>query len=329
VNAQSEAYESALAEAGIPYLVRGGERFFNRTEVRQAMSALRAASGDVSSDLVTTVRSVLARVGLTESPPAGGAAKERWDALLAIVELAEELASTVADADLPRFNMELDQRAAAQHPPTVEGVTLASLHAAKGLEWDAVFLVGLSEGLMPISFAEGQEAIEEERRLLYVGITRAREHLHLSWSRARMPGGRAGRSPSRFLEGIFPEAARGDLAAQEARRRDAPRKRSAPPTLCRVCGGTLSSAVELKVGRCSSCPSTYDEQLFERLREWRSTVATEAKLPAYVVFTDATLVAIAETMPADEGELARVPGVGVGKLQRYGEAVLQVLSSTE
>jgi DNA helicase-2/ATP-dependent DNA helicase PcrA len=81
------------------------------------------------------------------------------------------------------------------------------------------------------------------------------------------------------------------------------------------------------VGRCSSCPASYDEELFERLRAWRAGVAAEAKLPAYVVFTDATLVAIAETMPADEGALARVPGVGAGKLLRYGDAVLKLLGA--
>ena len=158
VNAQSEAYEQALSDVGVAYLVRGGERFFARKEVRQAISALRtASSGESGADLVTRVRAVLHPVGLTEQPPAGGAAKERWDALLALVELAEELASTVEGADLHRFVGELELRAAAQHPPTVEGVTLASLHAAKGLEWDAVFLVGLAEGTMPIQHADGDE----------------------------------------------------------------------------------------------------------------------------------------------------------------------------
>jgi DNA helicase-2/ATP-dependent DNA helicase PcrA len=327
-NGQSEQLEQALAEAKLAYVLRGGERFWIRKEVREAVMLLRGAAraGNHELALGEETRGVLAAAGWSVTPPsAGGSLRERWESLQALSALADEFAAGRPEATLSDLVAELDERASAQHAPAVDGVTLASLHAAKGLEWDAVFLVGLSEGLMPISFAEGWEAVEEERRLLYVGITRAREHLHLSWSRARMPGGRAGRSPSRFLEGIFPDAARGDLAAQEARRRDAPRKRSAPPTLCRVCGGALSSAVELKVGRCSSCPSTYDEQTFERLREWRSAIAAEAKLPAYVVFTDATLVAIAETMPADEGALARVPGVGATKLQRYGEAVLEVL----
>src|SRR5450756_2645785 len=76
--------------------------------------------------------------------------------------------------------------------------------AAKGLEWDAVFLAGLSDGLMPISLAETDEAVAEERRLLYVGITRARVHLDLSFGRARNPGGRASRRRTRFLDGIWP-----------------------------------------------------------------------------------------------------------------------------
>jgi DNA helicase-2/ATP-dependent DNA helicase PcrA len=324
VNAQSEAYESALAEAGIPYLVRGGERFFNRTEVRQAMSALRTASGDGSSDLVTTVRSVLSRVGLTESPPAGGAAKERWDALLAIVELAEELASTVADADLPRFNTELDQRAAAQHPPTVEGVTLASLHAAKGLEWDAVFLVGLAEGTMPILHADGDEAaIEEERRLFYVGVTRAREHLWLSWALARTPGARRNRRRSRFLYGLIPEDHPAARAARSQQKPVTPVK-----TRCRVCGGPLLETLDIKLGRCGRCPSSVDENLLERLKSWRGDRARELKVPPFVVFTDATLMAIAEQRPADEAALVSISGIGATKLERFGTEILGVVRAS-
>jgi DNA helicase-2/ATP-dependent DNA helicase PcrA len=125
--------------------------------VRQAMIALRAA-GEVDGSLPEVVRSVLGRVGLTDEPPTGGSARERWESLLALVELAEEFAVSSPEADLPRFCAELDLRAEAQHPPTVEGVTLASLHASKGLEWDAVFLVGLVEGTMPIQYADGDEA---------------------------------------------------------------------------------------------------------------------------------------------------------------------------
>ncbi|GAA4665284.1 MULTISPECIES: ATP-dependent DNA helicase UvrD2 [Amycolatopsis] len=321
INAQSEAYEQALAEAGIPYLVRGGERFFDRREVRQAMVSLRTAAGDPPpTELVTAVRSVLARVGLTDQPPAGGAARERWDALLSLVEVAEELAATVPGADLPRYVAELEQRAAAQHPPTVEGVTLASLHAAKGLEWDAVFLVGLAEGTMPILHADGDDnAIEEERRLFYVGVTRAREHLWLSWSLSRHPGGRRNRRRSRFLYGLLPE----HHPAARVPRSQAARGGAKPK--CRLCGETLAGTMEIKLGRCERCPSNLDEGLFDRLKEWRSARAKELKVPPYVVFTDATLLAIAEQQPTDRGALVSISGIGPSKVAKFGEDVLAVI----
>ncbi len=326
VNAQSEAYEQALTEAGIPYLVRGGERFFQRTEVRQAMAALRTASMEPTSlELVTAVRSVLARVGLTEQPPSGGAAKERWDALLALVELAEELAASVEDADLPRFVAELEQRAAAQHPPTVEGVTLASLHAAKGLEWDAVFLVGLSEGTMPILHADGDDAaIEEERRLFYVGVTRAREHLSLSWSLSRGQGRGRNRRRSRFLYGLIPE----DHPAARIARSQQVSKPGSNVARCRLCGGPLVQTMEVKLGRCGKCPSTVDEDLLEKLKTWRGERSRELKVPAFVVFTDATLMAIAEQRPTDDGALVSISGIGATKLERFGAEVLDVVRSS-
>jgi DNA helicase-2/ATP-dependent DNA helicase PcrA len=329
-NAQSEPFEQALADAGVGYLLRGGERFFARKEVRDAIVLLRGAarSDDGTQLLGQTVRDVLGSVGWSEqAPSATGAVRERWESLNALVGLADQVAVNRSGARLPDFIAELDERAEAQHAPTVDGVTLASLHAAKGLEWDVVFLVGLSEGLMPISFAETVDEVEEERRLLYVGITRARERVLLSWSRAR-PGGRGGRRPSRFLAALGHGPARRSgggaaAAAGEGKRR----KAAALPRKCRVCSAVLASGAERKVRRCSSCPPTYDEKLFESLREWRSRTAAEAKVPAYVVFTDATLVAVAETMPKDKAALAKVPGVGPTKRERYADEVLEVLQS--
>jgi DNA helicase-2/ATP-dependent DNA helicase PcrA len=327
-NAQSEPLEQALADAGVAYLVRGGERFFARKEVRDAVLLLRGAARGGTGDgtLGDAVRGVLATLGWTPQAPGGaGAVRDRWESLQALAALADDLAAQDPDAGLAQLVAELDERAAAQHAPTVQGVTLASLHAAKGLEWDAVLVVGLSEGLVPISLAEGWDAVEEERRLLYVGVTRAREHLHLSWARARTPGGRASRNPSRFLEGVLgqaPSPARGTATPGERRR-----GKPALPSVCRTCAAPLSTGAERKIGRCAGCPPTYDEELFERLRAWRSSVAAEAKVPAYVVFTDATLVAIAETLPPDLGRLARIPGVGPAKLERYGPQVLELLAS--
>ncbi|MEU1157690.1 ATP-dependent helicase, partial [Streptomyces sp. NPDC005918] len=212
-NSQSEIYEQALADAGVPYQLRGAERFFERTEVREAGAALRGAARfggndallDDVVDLPSQVRAVLSTKGWTTEPPAGsGAVRDRWESLAALVRLAEDFARARPEAALADLVAELDERASAQHAPTVEGVTLASLHAAKGLEWDAVFLVGLAEGMMPITYAKTDEQIEEERRLLYVGVTRARVHLSLSWALSRSPGGRPNRRPSRFLDGLRP-----------------------------------------------------------------------------------------------------------------------------
>ncbi|GAA3295185.1 ATP-dependent DNA helicase UvrD2 [Arthrobacter citreus] len=330
-NGQSQAYEQALTTAGIGYQLRGGERFFARREVRDSMAQLRAASRAVGNDPVPQlVRDILVSLGYSpEAPAGGGAVREKWESLAALVALADELhAARTQDPDsiftLMDFVAELDERAASQHAPTVQGVTLASLHSAKGLEWDAVFLVGLSEGLMPISFADTPEAVDEERRLLYVGITRAREHLHLSWSTARTPGGRANRKPSRFLDGLRPQTARD--AHRPAAPKAASRRKASGPAKCRVCGTLLTTGSERKVGRCADCPVTYEESTFDALREWRRAAASEAGVPAFVVFTDSTLVAIAEDRPPSLNRLATLPGVGPSKLERYGEAVLRVLA---
>ncbi|MCB1292807.1 MAG: ATP-dependent helicase, partial [Mycobacterium sp.] len=175
INAQSEVYEEALTEAGVPFQVRGGEGFFARQEIRQSLVALqRAADRGAEGELPEVVRALLEPLGLTPEAPAGAKARERWEALSALAELVDEEVAARPGLDLAPLVAELRVRADARHPPTVQGVTLASLHAAKGLEWDAVFLCGLQEGTLPIVYAEGPEAVEEERRLLYVGMTRAR-----------------------------------------------------------------------------------------------------------------------------------------------------------
>ncbi|HWS57729.1 MAG TPA: 3'-5' exonuclease, partial [Actinotalea sp.] len=241
-------------------------------------------------------------------PAARGAVRERWDALAALVQLADDLAERGArqEAGTPAPTLvtlvaELEERAAAQHAPAVDGVTLASLHAAKGLEWDAVFLVGMSEGLMPISLAETEAALAEERRLLYVGVTRAREHLHLSHARARNPGGRAGRRRSRFLDGIWPDepGSRGP-GPGSGRGRD---PRPAPDDLADV-----------------------DPELLAGLRAWRSQVAAETDKPAFTVLLDGPLTDVARTRPASVADLARIRGIGPAKIDRYGQALLAIVA---
>ncbi len=326
-NAQSEAYEKALSEAGVPYVLQGAERFFERPEVRQAMIALRAAtrSASVDTPLPAAVVEGLSAVGWApDAPPPGGAARERWEALAALVQLAEEYAADAeAEPGLTGFTEELARRAAQQHVPTVEGVTLASLHSAKGLEWDAVFLVGLAEGTLPTTYAKTMEQVEEERRLLYVGITRAREWLWLSYATARSPGGRA-RRPSRFLPQLD-RSGGGERAGGGGPARRAERRRPQVVS-CRICGATLLAGADRKLGRCPTCPSDIDEELYERLRDWRQRVAGAQKVPAYVVFTDATLTALAERKPGRTEELVAIAGIGPRKVGLYGDTVLALVA---
>jgi DNA helicase-2/ATP-dependent DNA helicase PcrA len=208
VNVQTERFERAFASAGVPCQVRGTERFFERAEVRQAMGMLRAAAWPGTSPgpagpAAAEVRHVLASLGLTREPPPGrGSARERWESLAALAQLAEDFCAATPGAGLADLTAELGRRAALEHAPALSGVTLASLHAAKGLEWDVVFLPGLTDGNLPIVHAQSEEAIAEEQRLLYVGLTRARQRLYLSWALARSADLPPSRVPSRFLAGL-------------------------------------------------------------------------------------------------------------------------------
>ncbi|WP_408898820.1 ATP-dependent DNA helicase UvrD2 [Nocardioides sp. R1-1] len=329
INAQSETFEDALADRGIPYIVRGAARFFERREVREAVTRLRGAARSGEGDGVPwleAVKGVLGGMGWTAEPPTSrGQVRDRWESFQALADQAEEFATERGvEASVTAFVEELDRRAAEQHAPSADGVTLATFHAAKGLEWDAVFCCGVQDGTVPIVYAEQggarPDAVEEERRLLYVGVTRARRELMVSWAAARNPGQAPRRQPSRFIVPMLP-------ASQQPQQNRGRTK----VARCRECLQPLSSAAEKKRGRCAHHPVRYDEALFDRLKAWRLETAREAgdegkPLPAYVVFTDATLELIAEQKPATMAALAKVNGVGPHKIERYGEAVLALVA---
>ena len=272
INAQSEAFEEALAGRGIPYVVRGAARFFDRPEVR-AGGHPAPRRGPLRARPPTTAgrdrrgRPSPAWAGRPRRPAARGQTRDRWESLQALVDQAAEFAASADGADLGGFVDDLDRRAAEQHAPVADGVTLATLHAAKGLEWDAVFLAGLQEGTLPITYAETPAEVEEERRLLYVGMTRARRRPRRCRGRwPATPAAARRASRRRFLDAA---AARG---AERARRASRPARRGVAN--CRECGKPLATGAEKKRGRCADCPASYDEELFERLREWRKARPT-------------------------------------------------------
>ena len=325
INAQSEVYEEALTAAGIPFQVRGGEGFFSRQEIRQSLVALqRAADRGIEGELPSMVRELLEPLGLTAEAPTGAKARERWEALTSLAELVDDEVAARPELELPALVAELKLRADARHPPVVQGVTLASLHAAKGLEWDAVYLVGLADNTLPISHAlahgPDSEAVEEERRLLYVGITRARMYLELSWALARNAGGRQSRRPSRFLNGIAPQT-------QSQPEPSKPRRQRGATPRCRVCNTVLTAAPAIMLRRCETCSVDIDDELLAQLKEWRLRISKELSVPAYVVFTDNTLIAIAESLPGDDAALVAIPGIGARKLEQFGADVLALVSA--
>jgi DNA helicase-2/ATP-dependent DNA helicase PcrA len=198
MEAQSESIEQALASVGVPYAVRAGTRFFERGEVAVALAALRgAAAAPADVPVAGQVSDVLSGVGWSPTPPTSGPShRATWESLRVLVDLA---ASFPQDATLPDFVSHLVTLSETESEPSANAITLATMHSAKGLEWEAVFVVGVSEGLMPVSYARTPDTIDEERRLLYVAMTRARKVLWLSWSTGR---GRSSRVASRFLESL-------------------------------------------------------------------------------------------------------------------------------
>jgi len=304
-NAQLVPFEAALTAAGIGFTVRG-LRFFARPDVRAARQALKTdATGRLSPILVNRWRTEL---GFDEASPAGpGAeARDRHAALTTLLAIARRLEVDDADATVPDFLAELARRDAAEADAAGEGVTLSTLHRAKGLEWDAVFLPHLEEGTLPIrQSASDPVALAEERRLLYVGITRARRYLGLSWAVNRVgPKGTSARArPSRFIAELRP----GGVARLRA-----------------------ATTVAIAVGRAGP-QATFeltaaDEPLLQRLIDWRRERARADGVPAYVVADNKTLAAIAVQRPSDGAELLDVQGIGQRKVATYGEEILRLVA---
>lgn len=332
INSQSQAYEEALSDAGLPWTVRGEAGFFDRSEIRQALRALREAAeqgahprrssddppavgGSTRAEPERADRLVetALRQKLSFHPrrePSGEAARERWRNLTALCDLAAMVVQANPRASLNDVVADLLARAAqGQETAHPEGaVTLCTLHRAKGLEFDAVFLVGLEEGLLPISHARSDAEIEEERRLLYVGITRARRHLTLSWAVSRP--GRGGkdkqRRPSRFLSGLGPGApGKGDRAASGKDGR--------------------AARADGRPARQDPSAEPPDDERTAALRAWRKDRAARDGQPAFVVFSDRTMAALAARRPTSQEELLAVPGLGPAKVGRYGDELLAVL----
>ncbi len=332
-NAQLVAFEEAFRAADIPYRVRGGGAFLGRPEVQSALAELQRGSGSFEARLADLAAMARAHEGHDGSVAARNPAQERQAALVELVRLGHEYRSLDASATPEGFLSWLTatlQRndESAGHSDVVE---LSTFHAAKGLEWEVVFLAGLEQGLVPIGHAKRDEEIDEERRLLYVAMTRAEAKLHCSWSAERTFGSRSvPRRPSPWLAEIDAARAalaegnrpgpdwRAHLAEQRARLRSGNGPGERTDSAARTRGGEGRFAVRAGVNA--------DPDILAALKKWRSTAARAAGVPAYVIFHDTTLAIVAESCPRDRSALLALPGLGPVKAERYGDALLQLVA---
>lgn len=310
-NAQAAVVAEAFNAVHIPHRVRGGGDLLEQPEVRHALGQLRRAStlqmalGDLEADVL---RASGAGDGARPSTPR--LTEDRAANLDELVRLGREYLELDPQGSVAAFLGWLSSTLKGEDRVGGDAVEIVTFHAAKGLEWSVVHVAGLEEGYVPIHHArDDEDDLDEERRLLYVALTRARDELHCSWARTRTFGSRtANRNPSPWLDVV--RGAVGLPPERVDRRTGAKRARAARASL----GAKPRSDVD-----------DGDRELFDALREWRRALARESDVAAFVIFNDATLRALASTRPRSRAELLDVSGVGPVKAQRFGDDVLGII----
>jgi DNA helicase-2/ATP-dependent DNA helicase PcrA len=329
-NAQSVLFEEAFRAAGIPHRVRGNGTFLSQPEVQRGLQLLRSgAPGASLGDRLRDLEEEAAE--LRGQGPGAEGTHERADQLDGLLRLGHEFLAANPGGSVEAFSSWLSATitSRAEEPErggTADVVEIATFHRAKGLEWPVVFLAGLERGYVPIGQADDPGAWDEERRLLYVAVTRAERELHCSWAQSRTFGARtSGRAPSPWIANI--DAALGALrdpgSGDWRAHLSAQRQRLAAARAAGVPGirGTRQATIQVGTGA--------DPALLEGLKRWRAAEARRSGMPAFVILHDTTLAAVAEARPTTATDLLGLPGFGPVKVERYGSAVLEVVHGAQ
>ncbi len=291
-HAQTALIEEALHAASIPFRVRGSSGLLERPEVKQALRGLGSARS--FADALADMAELAADAGDSE----------RGANLSALLRLGHDFQAVDPQPTVAGFLAWLSDNTAEQPDVAGDAVEVATFHAAKGLEWPIVHLAGLEQGLVPISYARTRDALDEERRLIYVAITRAQQELRMTWAKQRTFGERtAKREASLYLDDVEKACARlrDPSGASRSRPTRPPRRRPS-----------------------DDVPA---DGVLHALKQWRADKARAAAVPAYVIFHDSTLEAVAEARPSTHAQLLALPGVGPVKVNRYGDDLLEVVAA--
>ncbi len=327
-NAQIPAIEEALKAAKVPFRVRGAAPLLDQPEVKQALARLRSAR----QGFTEAVTELAAGLDVDDDEVSERVAERRAN-VDALVQLAHDYQAIESTPSTDGFFAWLATTTRADQPDgTGDAVEVTTFHAAKGLEWPVVHLAGIEQGYVPIGQARTGDALAEELRLFYVALTRAERELCITLALKRRFGDKERpRNPSPHLEvvdgalealaaGIDPvDVGVGKRAPQSARRATTA---AAPPK-----GRRGAKLREVRVSGALDDLSAEQRAVFDRLRQWRSDTARAASMPAFVVFNDATLIALARQHPTSRAALLAIPGIGPAKAERFGDALLELLGS--
>jgi DNA helicase-2/ATP-dependent DNA helicase PcrA len=312
-NAQVVLMSELCAELGVPVHARTDRKLLDRPEINDALDDMRSAP--TLELALNDLSGKLANTAVAEDAEADEGADDHRSLVEAFIRLGRDHLAVDPAATVQSFVSALRTGATDLMNAPGDAVDITTFHAAKGLEWDIVHVAGMERGLSPIGHAKTPEALEEEHRLVYVALTRARKKLHLHWAQERLFGDRvSNRHPSPMLD-VIAAASRGE--DPRSRRKGAARHASdAKKNLRAKNGGKAESRV----------PD--DDPVLVALKSWRSSVAKANDVPADVVFHDSTLHAIAEHKPESEAQLQSLPGLGPVKVARYGDDLLRLVSET-